>query len=92
MSDSIDPTDPLARWTKRTYFDGGDFVRSPPEVEAFLDEIEAVCKKHGFSISHEDGHGAFVLEPFDSHNIEWLRNASRIISTEPATGDDGEAP
>jgi len=32
-----------------------------PAIDAFLKEIEAVCRKHGFAISHEDSHGAFVV-------------------------------
>ena len=54
-------------------------VDSPAYVEAFLDEIAAVCRKHGLSISHEDGHGNFELKPFDEHNVSWLRNASLDI-------------
>lgn len=46
-----------------------------PEVDAFLDEIEVVCRKHGMSISHEDGHGAFIVERFHEFFVEWLRNA-----------------
>ena len=46
-----------------------------PNHDAFLDEIEAVCKKHGLSISHQDFQGAFIIEPFDPRNMEWLRQA-----------------
>lgn len=46
-----------------------------PEVDAFLAEIEAVCRKHGMTISHEDGHGAFLVEPMSERNLEWLREA-----------------
>ncbi len=46
-----------------------------PEVDAFLDEIEAVCRKHVMSISHEDMHGAFIIEDFDDDDMKWLRNA-----------------
>ena len=44
--------------------------------ETFFDEIEAVCKKYGLSISHEDGWGAFEIVPFDEECIEWLRAAN----------------
>lgn len=43
-----------------------------PKVDAFLAEIEAVCVKHGMSISHEDGHGAFIIE---KHGHSWLDEA-----------------
>ena len=46
------------------------------KIEAFLDEIEKVCKKHNLSISHEDGHGGFEIEEYNQDNIEWLRDAS----------------
>jgi hypothetical protein len=50
--------------------------RAEDNVEAFLIEIVEVCRKHGFSISHEDGHGAFQVVPLDEANVEWLLNAS----------------
>ena len=46
-----------------------------PRIDAFLEEILAVCARHGLSISHEDGHGAFIIEPFSENNKEWLENA-----------------
>ncbi|MGV4321231.1 hypothetical protein [Bacillus mojavensis] len=46
------------------------------KVEKFLEEIEKVCKEHNMSISHEDGHGAFIIERFDESNIGWLKAAS----------------
>ena len=45
----------------------------------FFDEIESVCKKHNISISHEDGHGAFMLEEYDELYTKWLRGAYRDI-------------
>jgi hypothetical protein len=45
------------------------------KVEEFLQEIEEVCRKHNMSISHEDGHGAFIIEKFDEFNIKWLKEA-----------------
>jgi len=49
---------------------------SKAEIEAFLDAVEAVCKTHGFSIGHEDGHGSFEINKYDEDNILWLRDAS----------------
>lgn len=47
-------------------------------VEQFLKEIENVCKKHNMSISHEDGHGAFIIEKFYESNIKWLKEAAVV--------------
>jgi len=45
------------------------------EVDAFLREIVEVCKEHGFSLSHEDTHGAFVVEKHEEGNIRGLMDA-----------------
>ncbi len=45
------------------------------EVDAFLKEIIEVCKEHGLSLSHEDTHGAFIVEKYDKDNIQWLMEA-----------------
>lgn len=46
-----------------------------PDIDAFLADVEAVCRKHNLSIGHEDGHGAFEVEALDEFNIKWLKNA-----------------
>ena len=50
--------------------------KEPEQVEIFLQEIVSVCKKHGFSISHEDTQGAFIIEEYDETYIDWLMAAS----------------
>ena len=45
------------------------------KVDAFLAEVTAICEKHNMSISHEDTHGAFIVQPFDESNIKWLMGA-----------------
>lgn len=37
-------------------------------IGAFMYEIEKLCAKHEISISHEDEHGAFILEPYDKNS------------------------
>lgn len=32
------------------------------KYEAFVAEIQSVCERHKMTISHEDGHGAFIVE------------------------------
>ena len=44
-------------------------------IDIFLTEIIAVSKKHGFSISHEDGQGAFMVTEYTEGNSLWLWNA-----------------
>jgi hypothetical protein len=46
-----------------------------PQVIAYLKEVVEVGKKYGFSLSHEDGHGAFKVELSDAYNIGWLMQA-----------------
>lgn len=43
--------------------------------EEFLSDIKKVCQKHNRSISHEDGHGAFIIEEYDELNVNWLEEA-----------------
>jgi len=46
-----------------------------PKIDSFLDDVIAVCRKHKLSISHEDGHGAFIVQDLDDHDLKWLRDA-----------------
>lgn len=47
-------------------------IKTPEKVEKFMEEIEAVCRKYGYSISHEDGHGSFLIEPFSEQRMDWF--------------------
>lgn len=47
-----------------------------PKVEAFLKELEEVCKKHGYSLSHEDTQGGFIVEKYHRDFSEWLQQAA----------------
>lgn len=60
----------------------------PAEMEAFLEEIEAICRKHGFSIGHEDEHGGFKIHLLSESNIRWIKGASKSYTkdVDPATG------
>ena len=42
---------------------------------AFVEEILKVYEKYNLSLGHEDHHGAFIIEPYDEVNVEWLRAA-----------------
>ncbi len=47
------------------------------EIDAFLAEIRAACRKHGMSIAHEDEHGAFVIVPYSDECADWLFDAHK---------------
>lgn len=49
-------------------------IETPEEVIKFLNEIDKISKKYNLSISHEDGHGAFIIEKYDDYNIKWLKD------------------
>ena len=46
-----------------------------PKIDAFLEEVIEVCRKHGMSISHEDGHGSFLVVPFSDGDADCLMHA-----------------
>lgn len=52
-------------------------IDMPPKMQAFLNDIVEVYKKHGLSLSHEDYHGAFCVECFDEDNVKWLFDAHK---------------
>lgn len=47
-----------------------------PRVDAFIDEVLAVCRRHGLGISHEDTHGVLLVVNFSEGNADYLREAS----------------
>jgi hypothetical protein len=48
-------------------------VRS--HADAFLDDLVQVYRRHDMSLSHEDEHGAFIIERYRLANENWLRGA-----------------
>jgi len=44
-------------------------------IDKFLEEVIEVSKRHGLSLSHEDRHGAFVVEKYSHDNADWLLGA-----------------
>lgn len=54
----------------------------PKRIKDFLEDVVSLCKKHNLTISHEDGHGAFIIEEYDKFNLEWLHQADINIKDE----------
>lgn len=65
-----------------------DFAEMPAEMEAFLQEIEAVCHKHGLSLGHEDTEGGFEVHLLKEKNIQWVNAAAKRYTHEvdPVSG------
>jgi hypothetical protein len=40
-----------------------------------LERLIATCREYGVSLSHEDGHGSFLLEERNDVLEAWLREA-----------------
>lgn len=47
-------------------------INFPNKLANFLNEIDLLCQKYGYSLSHEDGHGGFIIEKYNENNIKWL--------------------
>ena len=45
-------------------------------TDDFYNDLINLYKKYGISISHEDGHGGFILEEYDEFNIQGIKDAS----------------
>ncbi len=56
-------------------------------VQIFISEILSVCKKHGFSIGHEDEYGGFEIHRHDASYDDWFQEASVCIEEARRAGD-----
>lgn len=59
-------------------------------IDNYLADIIAVGVKHGLSLSHEDGHGAFEVQKRLAFNDRWLTMAHD--STDEPIPDDTPDP
>ena len=53
-----------------------NWCETPEELKLFFTEIEEVCKKYNYSISHEDIGGGFIVKKYNIDDMEWLEAAS----------------
>lgn len=61
----------MKRWS-----DADAELKEIPEIDAFLAEIDVVCRRHKLCISHEDHHGKFEIVNYDHEVAAWLAGAS----------------
>lgn len=53
-----------------------NYIETPQKIKDFYKEYCELCRKHNISLSHEDGHGAFIIDETDlEHNLEWVAEA-----------------
>ena len=60
----------MQRWVR-----GSKGLKDIQEVTAYLEDLIAVGRKHGMSLSHEDTQGAFVVMEASEENERWLVEA-----------------
>lgn len=56
--------------------DKGEYVKTPIDMIEFFRGFESLCKKYNLTLSHEDGHGGFEIEPYDEKTLRWIFNAT----------------
>lgn len=60
----------------------GVHVDIPDRMKKFIQDIDAVCMRHGLSIAHEDYYGNFIIEEYITANIDWLYEADKSYTDE----------
>ena len=50
------------------------------KARAFLAAVAVVCQEYGFSLSHEDGHGGFLIVPLDPLIENWRAEAGEEVA------------
>ena len=45
------------------------------KAKKFIEEVIKLSKEYGFSIEHEDCHGAFEIRKYNEDASDWLRYA-----------------
>lgn len=63
--------------------------RRTDATQAFLEEVLEVCKKHRLSLTHEDPHGGFIVEPYSVTNAMYLLGAADSTYVEVPKIEEG---
>ena len=50
-------------------------TNTPLTHAEYLAAVIALGRANGYSLGHEDCHGAFIVEPYSDHNAAWLADA-----------------
>lgn len=53
-------------------------IETPKEMIDFFNDIDEICKKHGFSISYDKKDSTFCIEEYDDENMKRLREAYKF--------------
>lgn len=53
------------------------------KIDAFLEEVWAVCERHGLALSHQDGHGSFEVVSIEDGSREWIMEACDCTRPQP---------
>jgi hypothetical protein len=62
----------INRWN----VEAGKPLKSPVDIEAFLDDYERLCIKHGLCISHEFSSGCFLMEQYCENFVNNVRGCA----------------
>ncbi len=62
-------------------------IDAPPKVKAFLLEYQALCKRYGLCLSHEDSGGGFIVETTTDYLLAWV-NAAAIGESVPLCSEE----
>jgi hypothetical protein len=60
---------------KRWSCEKRDYVENK-KIDSFMEDLFKLYEKHDLSISHEDGHGGFIIEKMSDENVRWISYAS----------------
>jgi len=64
----------MKRWKDEDTFEKSG-EKEYKKADNFINDIIKICEYYNLSLSHEDQHGAFLIDDLNNHNIEWIKNA-----------------
>lgn len=44
-------------------------------IDLFFEELIKLYEKYNLTISHEDGHGSFIIDNYNEFSIDWIKAA-----------------